>query len=267
MIINTLVVDDEPIARLAIVRLLRDDPEIRLLGECGDGVAAVDAIRNHSPDLVFLDIQMPGITGLDVVATIGAQRMPATVFVTAYEQFAVKAFDANAVDYLVKPFSRERFADALRRVKLRLALSPGHDADASKRIMQALDALRQRDNYLSRIPIREDERVVFVDVEDIIWIRSNRNSVQIHVPGHIHELRETTSALQARLDPRRFARVHRSAIVNIQRIKTIDPWFNGHHVITLDNGQQLRMSRYQHETFLRLVSTRQPGIKGADTSA
>jgi len=124
----------------------------------------------------------------------------------------------------------------------------------------------ERDEYLSRIPVLEDERVVFVDVEDIIWIRSNRNSVQIHVPGRIHELRETMSALQARLDPRRFARVHRSAIVNIQRIKTIDPWFNGHHVITLDNGQQLRMSRYQHETFLRLVSTRHPGIKGADAS-
>lgn len=259
MTITALVVDDEPIARLAIVRLLRDDPGIELVGECGDGVSAVEAIRNGSPDLVFLDIQMPGITGLDVVATIGAARMPATVFVTAYEQFAVRAFDANAVDYLVKPFSRERFADALRRVKARLAAAQGTDADTAARIMQALDALRQRDDYLSRIPVREDERVLLVDVDDIIWIRANRNCVQIHVPGRVHELRETMTTLQARLDPRRFARVHRSAIINIQRIKTIDPWFNGYHVVTMDNGQQLRMSRYQHETFLRLVTTQRPG--------
>jgi two-component system, LytTR family, response regulator len=266
MTFTALVVDDEPIARLAIVRQLRDDPDIELIDECGDGVSAVETIRNTSPDLVFLDIQMPGITGLDVVASIGAGRMPATVFVTAYEQFAVRAFDANAVDYLVKPFSRERFADALRRVKMRLAATRGTDVDTAARIMQALDALRQRDDYLARIPVRENERVVFVDVDDIIWIRSNRNSVQIHVPGHVYELRETMTALQARLDPRCFARVHRSAIVNVRRIKTIDPWFNGHHVITMDNGQQLRMSRYQHETFLRLVTTQHPGTKGQGTS-
>lgn len=266
MTITALVIDDEPIARLAIVRLLRDDPQIELIGECGDGVSAVEAIRNGSPDLVFLDIQMPGITGLDVVATIGAARMPATVFVTAYEQFAVRAFDANAVDYLVKPFARERFADALRRVKTRLATPQDTSADTAARIMQALDALRQRDDYLARIPVREDDRVVFVDVDDIIWIRSNRNSVQIHVPGRVHELRETMTALQARLDPRRFARVHRSAIINIQRIRTIDPWFNGHHVVTMDNGQQLRMSRYQNDTFLRLVTTQRPGAQTPDTA-
>jgi len=256
MKIVTLVVDDEPIARHAIVRLLREDDDIELAGECGDGVSAVQAIRSRSPDLVFLDIQMPAITGLDVVATIGAARMPATVFVTAYEQFAVRAFDANAVDYLVKPFSRERFADALRRVKARLSAARGTDADIGARIAQALEALQQRDHYLNRIPVREDERVVLLDVEDIVWIRANRNTVQLHAQGKVHELRETMAALATRLDPRRFARVHRSAIVNIDRIRAIDPWFNGYHVVTMDNGQQLRMSRYQHETFLRLVTTR-----------
>lgn len=257
MSIATLVVDDEPIARRAVVRLLRDDPEIELLGECGDGVSAVEAIRSQSPDLVFLDIQMPAITGLDVVATIGAARMPATVFVTAYEQYAVRAFEANAVDYLVKPFSRERFTDTLRRAKARVTLGGGGIASAdSARILQALDALRQRDDYLERIPVRIDEHVAFVAVEDIVWIQANRNTVQIHLAGRVHELRETMTALAARLDPRYFARVHRSAIVNVRRVKAIHPWFNGHHIITLDTGQQLRMSRYQHETFLRLVSTR-----------
>ena len=254
MTLTALVIDDEPLARLAIVRLLREDPEIQLLGECGDGVSAVAAIRDGSPDLVFLDIQMPGIGGMDVVATVGAARMPATVFVTAYEQFAVRAFEANAVDYLVKPFGRARFLETLQRVKARLATVQGADAGTTARILQALDTLKQRDDWLTRIPVRADDRVVFVDVADVIWIRADRNSVQVHVAGHVHVLRETMGALAARLDPRRFARVHRSAIVNIRRIRSIDPWFNGYHVVTMDNGQQLRMSRYQHETFMRLAT-------------
>ncbi|MBD9480286.1 LytTR family transcriptional regulator DNA-binding domain-containing protein [Pseudoxanthomonas sp. PXM02] len=256
MSLTALVVDDEPIARHAVLRLLREDPDIEDAGECGDGVSAVAAIRDLSPDLVFLDIQMPAITGLDVVATIGAARMPATIFVTAYEQFAVRAFEANAVDYLVKPFSRERFAETLRRAKQRLATVRGADADTTTRIMQALASLQQRDAYLERLPVREDERVVLVDVDDIVWIKASGNTVRLHLADRVHELRDTMSALAARLDPRRFARVHRSAIINIRRVKDIHPWFNGYHVVTMDTGQQLRMSRYQHEAFLKLATLR-----------
>ena len=256
MSLTVLVVDDEPIARHAVIRLLRDDPELEIVGECGDGVSAVNAIRNQSPDLVFLDIQMPAITGLDVVATIGAERMPATVFVTAYEQYAVKAFEANAVDYLVKPFSRERFAATLQRAKARLSAASGVGSQASMQILQALDALRQRDAYLQRIPVRVEEHVVLVAVDDIVWIKAARNTVEIHLVDRVHELRETMATLASRLDPRHFARVHRSAIVNVRRVKAIHPWFNGHHVVTMDTGQQLRMSRYQNEAFLKLVSTR-----------
>ncbi|WP_046658498.1 LytR/AlgR family response regulator transcription factor [Lysobacter capsici] len=252
MSLTALVVDDEPIARRAIVRLLDADTQIEVLGECGDGASAVEAIRNQSPDLVFLDIQMPAMTGLDVIAAIGAQRMPATIFVTAYEQYAVRAFEANAVDYLVKPFSRERFVTTLQRAKSRLSAA----GDAQARILQALESLRQRDEYLERIAVRVDEHVIFVAVDDIVWIKANRNTVQIHLADRVHELRETMAALAARLDPRCFARVHRSAIVNVRRVRTIHPWFNGHHVVTMDNGQQLRMSRYQHEAFLRLVGSR-----------
>jgi two-component system, LytTR family, response regulator len=253
MSISALVIDDEPIARHAIVRLLREDPDIDLLGECGDGASAVIAIRSQQPQLVFLDIQMPAMNGMEVVATIGAASMPATIFVTAYEQYAVRAFEANAVDYLVKPFSRERFADTLQRAKTRL--SAGAAGNVSAQILQALDALRQRDAYLERIPVRVDEHVVFIDVQDIVWIKANRNIVELHLADRVHELRETMATLAARLDPRHFARVHRSAIINIRRVKAIHPWFNGHHVVTMDTGQQLRMSRYQHETFLRLTAT------------
>ena len=254
MSIATLVVDDEPIARHAIVRLLRDDSDIELLAECGDGASALEAIRSQSPDLVFLDIQMPAMNGLDVVTTIGAEHMPATVFVTAFEQYAVRAFEANAVDYLVKPFSRERFANTLRRVKARLSTGEGVSGATSVRILQALDALRQRDDYIQRIPVRIDERISFIDVDAIVWIKASGNTLQIHLADGVHDLRETMSALAARLDPRHFARVHRSAIINVRRIQAIHPWFNGYHVVTMDTGQKLRMSRYQHETFLRLVS-------------
>lgn len=254
MSIAALVVDDEPIARRAIVRLLRDDPDIELLGECGDGASAVEAIRQQSPELVFLDIQMPAMSGMEVVAAIGAERMPATVFVTAFEQYAVRAFEANAVDYLVKPFSRERFAATLRRVKSRLSAGERAGKDASTQILQALQALRQRADHIQRIPIRTGEHIHFIDVGDIVWIKANGNTVQIHLVDGVHEMRETMSALVERLDPRHFARVHRSAIINVHRIKAIHPWFNGYHVVTMDTGQKLRMSRYQHDTFLRLVS-------------
>lgn len=256
MSLTALVIDDEPIARHAVVRLLREDPDIEVAGECGDGVSAVAAIRERSPDLVFLDIQMPAITGLDVVATIGAARMPATIFVTAYEQFAVRAFEANAVDYLVKPFSRERFAETLRRAKQRLLGARGADADTTARIMQALASLQQRDAYVERLPVRENERVVLVDVDDIVWVKASGNTVRLHLADRVHDLRETMSALAARLDPRHFARVHRSAIINVRRVKDIHPWFNGYHVVTMDTGQQLRMSRYQHEAFLKLATLR-----------
>jgi len=254
MSIVTLVVDDEPIARHAVLRLLREDPDIELAGECGDGASAVSAIRERSPDLVFLDIQMPAMTGLDVVAAIGAGRMPATVFVTAYEQYAVRAFEANAVDYLVKPFSRDRFMETLRRAKTRLGV--GNRNAGGLAIQQVLDALRRREDYLERLPVRVDDRVTFVDVDDIVWIKANRNIVEIHLADRVHEVRETMTALAERLDPRRFARVHRSAIINVRRVQSIHPWFNGHHVVTMDTGQKLRMSRYQQEAFMQLVSTR-----------
>jgi len=232
MSIRVLVVDDEPLARRAIVRLLADDPEIELLGECGDGVSAVKAIREQSPDLVFLDIQMPAITGLDVVATIGAERMPATVFVTAYEQHAVRAFEANAVDYLVKPFSRERFASTLLRARQRVSAATGTSAQATTQILQALDALRQRESYLQRIPVRVEEHVVLIDVADIVWIKAARNTVEIHLATKVHEHRGTMTALAERLDPRHFARVHRSAIVNISRVNhpsLVQRSSRGHH--------------------------------------
>ncbi|HXO99244.1 MAG TPA: response regulator [Luteibacter sp.] len=255
MTLTVLVVDDEPIARRAVTRLLRDIPDVELAGECGDGVSAVKAIRTHSPDVVFLDIQMPAMDGMEVVAQVGPARMPATVFVTAFEHYAVRAFEANAVDYLVKPFSRDRFMQTLQRVRTRLS-TPGGVPAGGEAIQQVLDALRRQEGYLSRLPIRTSDHVHFVDVDDIVWIKANGNAVEVHLMDGKHELRETMTALAERLDPKHFARVHRSAIINVRRVQAIHPWFNGHHVVTMDTGQKLRMSRYQRDAFLRLVSAR-----------
>lgn len=255
--IRALVVDDEPIARLAIVRLLNEDGGFDLVGECGDGASALKQIRKLAPDLVFLDIQMPAMSGIDVAAQIGHERAPAIVFVTAYERYAVRAFEANAVDYLVKPFSRDRFLATLERAKRRLASSDAaREQAASAQVLRALHELRREQDYLERIPVPVDEHLVFVDVRDIDWIEANRNVARLHVGTRVHEVRETMGVLEARLNPRHFARVHRSAIVNVGRIAAIHPWFNGHHVLVLSTGQKLRMSRYQHEAFLRLTGRR-----------
>jgi two-component system LytT family response regulator len=259
MSIRTLVVDDEPIARHSIVRLLHDDDDIELVEECGDGAGAVAAIRERAPDLVFLDIQMPAMSGIEVIAEIGEERMPATVFVTAYERYAVRAFEANAVDYLVKPFSRERFHHTLQRAKARLSASAVQsERSASMQVLQALAELRERRDYLERIPVRMDDHVVLVAVDDIVWIKANRNTVHLHVANRAYELRETMTSLAQGLNPKHFARVHRSAIVNVRRIKAIHPWFHGYHVVVMDTGQELRMSRYQHESFLKLMGRRPP---------
>lgn len=250
MSIRAMVVDDEPIARHSVVRLLREEADMSVIGEFGDGASALEAIRRLRPDLVFLDIQMPELTGIDVAASLGEEALPATVFVTAYEQYAVRAFEANAVDYLVKPFSRERFDAMLRRVRRRLA---GEGGQASAQVWQALAELRREQGYARRLPVPMDGSVILLDVARIDWIEANRNRVRLHVDKEIYELRETMTSLEARLDPRQFARVHRSAIVNVDRIRAIHPWFKGYHMVVLTTGQELRMSRYQHETFRGLA--------------
>jgi len=249
--IRTLIVDDEPIARHSVARLLREDPAIALLGECGDGASALDAIRELSPDLVFLDIQMPEMTGIDVIAALGRAHLPAIVFVTAYERYAVRAFEANAVDYLVKPFSRDRFAATLQRAKRRLAESDTAIA-APTHVLRALAELRREQDYVERIPVPVDEHIMLLEVGRIDWIEASRNIARLHAGGDVYELRETMATLEKRLNPRRFVRVHRSAIVNVDRIKAIHPWFNGYHVVVLTTGKELRMSRYQHENFRKL---------------
>ena len=243
--LRVLVVDDEPLARSGLAALARRDPELEIVGECGDGLAAVDAIQRLAPDLVLLDVQMPELNGFEVLQQLPPARLPAVVFVTAYDQFAVKAFEVHALDYLVKPFDDDRFADAMRRVKSALR---GPDLDRlSRRLLALLGQLPPgagtTDRYLSRLVIRTGGRVLFVRTPEIDWIEAADYCVKLHVQGKTHLLRESMSALEHRLDPAHFFRVHRSAIVNLERITELQPLFKGEQIVLLQDGTRLKLSK------------------------
>ncbi|HEX6085008.1 MAG TPA: response regulator, partial [Thermoanaerobaculia bacterium] len=210
--IRVLIVDDEPIARRGIRHHLRGEAGLEVIGECGDGAAAIDAIAELAPDLVFLDIQMPEVGGFDVVEAIGVARMPAVVFVTAYDEHALRAFDVHAVDYVLKPIDRHRFRTAVERARRRLADAPGQ---LDRRIAAALGELgRAAHDYAKRLAIKGDGRVVLVDVDEVDRLEAAGNYVEVHSGARHHLVRETMASLEARLDPARFVRVSRSSIVN-----------------------------------------------------
>jgi two-component system, LytTR family, response regulator len=250
MKIRALIVDDEPLGRRGVLRFLRDDPEIDVVAQCSDGQAAVDAILARNPDLVFLDIQMPEMDGFEVVRRVGPQNMPVTIFVTAYDRYAVRAFDANAIDYLLKPVGQARFERALARAKERIAESSNEDV--AERIVATLKQINRQDKYLDRLPVSENGRILFVKTKEIDWIEANGNYARLHVGARTHEIRETLNSLERKLDPRDFLRIHRSTVVNVHLIKEIQPWFHGYHLVLLQNGRELRMSRYQNEIAKRL---------------
>ena len=250
MSIRALVVDDEPLARRAIRRFVAKHAGVNVIGECGDGESAVRAIRERNPDLVFLDIQMPEMDGFRVLSEVGANKMPVTIFVTAYDRYALRAFDANAIDYLLKPIGKERFERALTRAKQRIA-GRLNDDDAH-RIISSLERFAAARTYPDRLAIPKNGRVLFVATKDIDWIEAEGNYVRLHVGNREHEFRETLAGLEEKLNPSEFLRIHRSTIVNIRRIKEIQAWFHGHHRVLLEDGTELRMSRYQREIARKL---------------
>lgn len=242
MSLRVLVVDDEPIARRGILRLLKQETDVEVVGECGDGAEAVAAIGTLAPDLVFLDVQMPELDGFGVIAAIGATRMPAVVFVTAFDQHAVRAFDAQAIDYVLKPIDPERFRRALQRARSQLAQPEG---DFIRRVAAALQSLDRSEppRYPTRLAIRADSRVRLLDINEIERISAAGNYVEIHAGGKPQLLRETLTSLEARLDPQRFVRISRAAIVSIAQIREMQPLFNGDFVVLLRNGAQVTGSR------------------------
>lgn len=252
MRIRTLIVDDEPLAREKIHTLLQDHPQIKVVGEARDGVEAVAAIRRDSPDIVFLDVQMPELDGFGVLAEVGTRSVRAVVFVTAYDEYALKAFDVHAIDYLLKPFDRERFDTALERA---IEQVRGRRSESDERILALLAELQAagRRDYLERLVVKSGGRIYFVPVDDIDWIEAAGNYVELHVGRTSHLIRGTMKTLEEELDPTTFARVHRSAIVNIRRIKELQPWFNGEYVIVLNSGDQVTSGGSYREALKELL--------------
>lgn len=238
--IRVLIVDDEPPARERIRALLADEPDIAVLGECESGIAAVGMIRNLDPDLVFLDVQMPGLDGFGVVAELGG-AVPVLVFVTAYDAYAVRAFEVHALDYLLKPFDRERFRETLDRARAALVEQdrPGQSAGLAAPITEA-DTGR---TPLRRLLAKRDGRLVVLKAVEIDWIESSANYASLHVGKETYLVRETMQSLEGRLDPAQFLRIHRSTIVNLDRVQEIEPYFHGDYIVRLADGQRLTLSR------------------------
>jgi two-component system LytT family response regulator len=252
--IRTLIVDDEPLARERLHELLDEAPGVTVADDAEDGPEAVDAIREQAPDLVFLDVQMPGMSGIDVIEEIGQDRMPVTVFVTAYDQYAIKAFDLAAVDYLLKPFDDERFEQALRRAREQVA---SQDDDAiSERLLRLL---RERDPslleeesardapYLERIAVQGRGKARIVPVDDLTHITADGSYAELHTGEDTHVIRERMKTLAARLDPDEFVRVHRSAIVRLNEIELILRGGGGNYAVRLNDGTRLSVSRSRIE--------------------
>lgn len=246
MNLRALVVDDEALARQRIRHLLRRSTDIEVVGECDDGLEAVKAIEELAPDLVFLDIQMPELDGFGVVEAVGTDRMPPTLFITAYDQHALKAFEVHALDYLLKPFSPERFHLALERARRwcqRTATEKGPDMEA------LLASLRKDRPWVDRLLVRQGDRHLLVRTSALQWVEAEDNYVRLHVEGTSHLLRQTMTGLLARLDPAQFRRIHRSAIVNLDCIREFQPWTGGDHLVIMRDGTRLTLSRTYREQF------------------
>jgi two-component system, LytTR family, response regulator len=242
---RVLIVDDEPLARERLRMLLQDEHGIDVVGEAGDAASAAEAIAGLAPDLVFLDVQMPGATGFDVINAVGADKMPMVIFVTAYDRYALRAFEVHALDYLLKPFDRERFRQALGRA--RRQLEGRSSGDLERRLLAIVNDLKPSHGGVDRFVVKAGGRVFFVRADEIDWIEAAGNYVKLHVGSDTHLFRETMNAVEARLDADLFFRIHRSHIVNIERIRELQPWFNGEYVVFLKNGTRLTLSRGYRE--------------------
>jgi two-component system LytT family response regulator len=243
--VRVLVADDEPLARERLRVLLSREDWLEVVAECPNGTEAIASIDKLQPDLVFLDVQMPGADGFEVIETIGASRMPIVVFVTAFDSYALRAFDVHALDYLLKPFDRDRFEQALGRARQQLERRT--NGDLERRLLELVQDLKPATQRLERFVIKSGGRVFFVRAEEIDWIEAAGNYVKLHVGTDAHLFRETMNALESQLDTNIFFRIHRSHIVNIERIKELQPWFNGEYVVFLNDGTRLTLSRGYRE--------------------
>jgi two-component system, LytTR family, response regulator len=242
---SILIVDDERLSRKRMRRLLAVEEDLEVIGECANGQEAITAINQRRPDVLFLDIQMPQMDGFEVLQAVSFARVPIVIFVTAYDEYAVRAFDVHAFDYLLKPFDRKRFQETIQRA--RAQLQQLQNGDLNQRLFALLESLNGRRRMADRIAVKTGGHVVFVKTQNIDWIEAADNYVCLHCGAETHALRETMNSLEGRLDNSRFLRIHRSTIVNVDRIKELQPWFRGDYLVLLHDGTQLTLSRNYRE--------------------
>ena len=250
--IRVLIVDDEPIAREGVRVQLAKYADVIISGEAGNGLEAVTAIRELAPDIVFLDVQMPGMNGFEVLEAVGTANLPAVVLVTAYDKYALQAFEINAIDYLLKPFDAERFARAFERARRELEKS--RIEALNQRLQTLLETVLPAKKFLERLVVKSSGRIFFLPVAEIDWIEAADNYACLHVGRESHLIRETLSSLEARLNPESFLRIRHSAIVNITHIKELHPLFKGEYEILLQNGSKLATSRRYRNRIASLLS-------------
>ena len=248
--IRVVFVDDEVLARRFIKRLLGDDPEVEIVAECTHGRDAVTLIREERPDLVFLDVQMPEMDGFAVLEELGAEVIPKIVFTTAYQQYAIRAFEVHAIDYLLKPFDQLRFSEMLRHAKKEILTS---GSAHQQQLEMLIETVKQGSQYVERFVIKNDGRFSFVKVADITWVEADDKYVRLHVGKGTRIVRQTLVSIEAQLDPKRFSRIHRSAIVNIDRIRELSGLFNGEYEVVMEDGTKLIVSRHYKEKFFRVL--------------
>jgi two-component system LytT family response regulator len=247
--ITALIVDDEPLARKFIRRMLEKHTSVEITGECGNGKEAVHRIRKEKPDLVFLDVQMPEMDGFTTLETLGAENLPQIVFVTAYEHYAIRAFEIHALDYLLKPFDQQRFDKAMSRINEKFA-DREQFRDEQKQIAALLENVARKSPYIERLVIKTGGRIIFLKTADVDWIQADDKYAHLHAGKKSYLVRQTLGALEAQLDPQKFVRIHRSAIVNVERISELQPMFTGEHTVVLENGTKLTLSRsYKSKLF------------------
>jgi len=269
--IRVLIAEDEPVPRRRLARLLGEEPGVRVVAQCAGGREAVDRIHEEAPDIVFLDVQMPDLDGFQVIESVGLDRMPTIVFVTAYDEYAVRAFEVHAVDYLLKPYDQARFRTALARARQRLEAqrqgpapaAPDDESrlrallrslvetvpDAAAASLASSHASTTTSATSEHVAVRVDGALRIVRLEEIDWFETEGNYLRLHAGKQSYLVRQTASHLEAQLDPRRFVRIHRRYLVNVARIHEVQPWFGGDAVVVLRDGTKLRLSRTYREQF------------------
>jgi two-component system, LytTR family, response regulator len=253
--ISTLLVDDEPFARESLNVFLAEHEGFRVIGECSNGLQAIQAINQHKPDLVFLDVQMPEVNGFEVLNEIETEHPPVVIFATAYEKYALQAFEANAIDYLLKPFDRSRFREAIQKAVRFINGSNGERLSQIRELLRSYDKLKSAaGQFKRRILVKETKKYFLVDLDDVYFFEASGDYVVMHKQQSTHLINDSMNNLETKLDPQQFVRIHRSTIVNVRYIDSLQPYFNGEFHITVKNGAKLKLSRNYKDKIKTILS-------------